>query len=119
MPRGGARPGAGRPKKPRPPEAPAGIARAIEPKSKNQPIPPAETLADFLARPHDVAIRTLGRAVIGALEPKTLDGQRRAALDVLGGAMWQHLTDEQLRVHAQHVAAEITRRKAMRSTDAA
>ena len=69
-------------------------------------------LDDFTKDPHAAATRVLGMAVLGLLPQGTAESQRRAALDVLGDAMWEHLSDAQLKAHAQRVADELRRREA-------
>ena len=68
-------------------------------------------ISEFMAAPIAVSLRVLGQVVLGHTDHRTAQAQRQAALDVLGGAMWQHLSDAQLDAHLERVIAEVERRR--------
>lgn len=59
----------------------------------------------------DEAMEVLTKCMRGQVDPRTADVQRRAALDILGGAMWETLDDGQLDAHLARVIAEVERRR--------
>lgn len=63
----------------------------------------------------DLARLTLQNCMLGKLDARTADTQRRAALDILDRGMLEHLTDDQLRAEGNRIADEMDRRKALRA----
>ena len=74
-----------------------------------------ETAAEALARartdPAAAAVDVLLKCLLGQADDRRGQVQRQAALDILGGALWQHLDDAQLDAHLERVIAEVERRR--------
>lgn len=74
-------------------------------------LPPDVALEAARSNPVDTAMTILLKAMLGQLAPGTSESQRKAALDILGGAMWETLDDGQLDAHLARVIAEVERRR--------